>query len=235
MKYLFGAATLSLLTCYSFAQQTTMGVRGYNQFNTAPQGTITSFALAPKEKPTSIYLYDYWRVADIYLRDSTKFTNLNVKVDLNLNVLDIQYNGMVKTLPFALVLAVSFSTFDGNEEVYLNGGTLFGMRHPFYNQLFQVIREGYVSLYSRSVAEVIEARPNPALALNIEDKVEIKRVYFIAYKQNLITVYGKSDLKEDLQRIFGDSVVPLLKKVNPKKEEDLLELVGKLDNLVSVQ
>jgi len=235
MKNLFFIILLSMAANITFGQQPTPGMRSYNQFDTAPNGFINSFAPAPEVKSTSVYLYDYWRTANIFLKDSTKLTNLNVKIDLKEDELDIQYNGTVKVLPFRKLLALSFTSGDGGAEIYINGASIFGSTHPYYDQLFQILREGEVSLYSKSYAQIIEASTNQALGLKIDEKVVVKKKYFIIYKQNFTAVGKKSDLKKELKGIFGEDVLPLLKKVNPKHEEDLLALVSELDSLTKQQ
>jgi hypothetical protein len=218
----------------AYGQQTTLGVRGYNQFQAAPRGSLTSFTPAPKEKPSSIYLYEDWRAGNIFLKDSTRLDNLHIKIDLKTSLLEIQHDNDIKVLPFSRVLAVTFPTGGSREEVYVNGVAAFGAGGPYKDQLIEIISAGDVSLYGKNIAQIIETKPNEALALSSsieENKVVIKKRYLITYKDRIIEVDNKDELREDLTETFGPEAASLLKKMNHRKEEDLLELASKLNSL----
>jgi len=220
-------------TIVGYGQQSTGGVRGYNQFHTAPRGFLTTFAPAPQEKSFNVYLHEDWRNGDIFLKDSTKFSDLNIKIDLKASMLEIQYNNEVKVLPFARVMAVVLRNGVSTPEFFVNGTDLFGAASPLRNQLVQALSEDDVSLYGKIVTQIIESKPSAALAISssIEDKVVVKKKYLITYKENIIEVEGKHDLKEDVEEVFGANATALLKNVSRKDEEDLVSLVKKLNDL----
>src|SRR5690606_29366863 len=102
-------------------------------------------------------------------------------------------------------------------------------------QLIEALREDEVSLYAKNVAHIIEAKPNEALALSSsleENKIVIKKKYIITYNNQAIEVDNKGELREELTTLFGADAAPLVKKLNPRKEEDVVELVTRLNDLV---
>lgn len=200
-------------------------------FQNRPNGFIESLSPAPPEKIGSIYLYEEFNKGEVYLKDSTKLADLNIKFDLKQNVLDVQYNKEVKVLPAYRVLAFSLKKSNGENELYVNGSTLFGETSSHKDKLFQLLNEDLVSLCSKTIATIIEASSNPAMGLSKEAEVVTKKKYFIIYKDSSIEVGTKSQLKDDLIKMFGNEVEPHLKKVNPKQEDDLSALVKKLNDL----
>jgi hypothetical protein len=237
MRTFFCAVLLSLVVGVGYGQQSTGGVVGYNQFHTAPKGFLTTIAPAPREKSFSIYLHDDWRNGDVFFKDSTKLGNLNIKVDLKGSMLEIQFNNDIKILPFSRVLAVVLRTGIDTQDVYVNGAVVFSAASPLKDQLVQVLSEDEVSLYGKFISQIIEAKPNPALALNssIEDKVIVKKKYLITYKGETIEVESKHDLKEDVVEVFGANATSFLKNVSPRDEGDLVLLVKKLNGLAKAQ
>lgn len=228
-KYSCCIILLSTFTVSCFGQ--------YNSFQTdinfqnRPQGFIASLSPAPPEKIGSIYLYEEFNKGEVYLKDSTKLADLNIKFDLKQNVLDVQYNQDIKVLPVYKVLGFSIKKSNGESELYVNGATLFGTTSPHRDHLFELLNKDLVTLCSKTIATIIEASSNPAMGLSKEAEVVTKKRYYIIYKDSSIEVGSKSQLKDDLIEMFGDEVGPQLKKVNPKQEEDLTALVKKLNDL----
>lgn len=233
MRTFYCVVLLLLIAFVGYGQQSTGGVRGYNQFHSAPKGLLTTFAPAPQEKSFNIYLHEDWRNGDIYLKDSTKLSDLNIMVDLKGSMLEIQVNNEVKVMPFARVLAVVLRNGVSTPEVFVNGSVLFGAGSPLKNQLVQALSEDDVSLYGKIITQIIEAKPSAALAISssIEDKVIVKKKYLITYKDNIIEIEGKHDLKENVEEVFGANATALLKNVSRKDEDDLVLLVKKLNDL----
>ncbi len=229
MKYACCLILLSTIAVTCYGQYNTYQT-DYN-FQNRPNGFIASLSPAPPENIGSIYLYEEFNSGEVFLKDSTKLTDLNIKFDLKQNVLDVQYNQEVKVLPAYRVLAFSIKKSNGESELYVNGATLFGATSPYKDQLFELLNKDQVTLCSKTIATIIEASTNPAMGLSKEAEVVTKKRYFIIYKDNSIEVGSKSQLKDDLKKMFGDEVEPHLKKVNPKQEEDLTALVKKLNDL----
>lgn len=230
MKHSYCMALLSILTITGYGQ--------YNYYQTEytfqsrANGMMTQLAPAPKEKVNSVYLYNEFINADIYYKDSTKTVDVYVKLDIMQNVIDIDYNNEVKMLPLSKVLGLLLKKPNGLHEFYINNSFLPGYSKNMNEQLCQVLTKDAVSLYSLSKATIVEPVTNPALGLKIDSKIEIKKKYLIIYKDNMINVASKSELKKEVARIFGAESELYLKKINIKREADLKLLVENLNGLV---
>lgn len=204
-------------------------------FQTRPLGFITSFQPAPSSGIDSYYLFDNWMQGDIYMKDSTKLAGLNIKIDLRQEALNIQYNNEVKILPFTRVLALSLINGSGEVIEFINGGFLPGSRSVYADRLLEVVSgNGPFKLYCDTQTEIVPAQRNPNPMLSVvedEDKVVMHKKYLIVKEKQVVEVgNSKSVLKEDMTKSFGAEVEPFLKKVNPKREEDLLLLVKALND-----
>jgi len=197
---------------------------------------MTSFAPAPPAKVSSIYIYEEWTRADVFLIDSTKLVDLSIKIDLKTNVIDIQYKNIVKILPFSKVLALVLKTGTGDNEEYINGSFLFGSQSVYKDQLFRVEYKGKVNLFCKIQATIIESSndsQNPMLNLpKDENRVELKKKYIIVRGEDIVEVEGsKSKFRDDLTHVFGADAEPIVKKTNLKDENDLIVLVKGLASL----
>jgi hypothetical protein len=201
-------------------------------FQNRPYGFITSFPPAPQGVDGNFYRHNEWNSADVYMTDSTKLSDLNIKIDLKANNIEIEYNNGVKILPVSRVLAVKMTRSDGSEE-YINGSTLGGAENVYNNQFLQVLHHDTVMLLCKFYHEIIRGTANPNPALHIgkqDDKIILKKTYVIAKGEAMVTsALGKSKFREEMVAVFGHDVEPLLDHTNIKKEKDLTELVVKLN------
>jgi hypothetical protein len=113
--------------CNSLSKQ---AIWFYNVVSPAPQGVDGNF-----------YVHNEWNRADIFMTDSTKLSDLNIKIDLKSNNIEIEYNTAVKLLPVNRVLAVKL-TQAGDPEEYINGSTLGGAE-MFTKSIFAGAVSGY--------------------------------------------------------------------------------------------
>ena len=166
------------------------------------------------------------------MTDSTKLSDLNVKIDLKSNNIEIEYNNAVKILPVSRILAVKMTGAAGPEE-YINGITLGGTENLYKNQFLQVLHQDTVMLLCKFYHEIIRGTANPNPALHIgkqDDKIILKKTYVIAKGDAMVaSALGKAKFKEEMVVVFGNDVKPLLDHTNIKKEKDLTELVVKLN------
>ena len=201
-------------------------------FQNRPYGFITSFPPAPQGVDGNFYRHNEWNRADVYMTDSTKLSDLNIKIDLKANNIEIEYNNGVKILPVSRVLAVKITRSDGSEE-YINGSTLGGAENVYNDQFLQVLHHDTVMLLCKFYHEIIRGTANPNPALHIgkqDDKIILKKTYVIAKGDAIVaSALGKSKFREEMVTVFGHDVEPLLDHTNIKKEKDLTELVVKLN------
>lgn len=228
VSLLFSLALTSVAQQFNSDYQTNM------MFQNRPQGMMTSLTPAPAEKINSIYLYDGWSLGNIFLTDSTKLIDQYIKIDLKEKVLDIQYNQGVRIMPFSRILALELKTINGANEFYVIGASILDPNGVYKDQLFEIIKEGKVNLYCRTVASVLEKSYSPAMMPadgGRESEIVLKKKYLIVEGDDFLEIEGsKSKVKEELIRMFGSDIEPHLKKLNPKKEDDLINLVEKLNS-----
>ena len=201
-------------------------------FQNRPYGFITSFPPAPQGVDGNFYVHSEWNKADIFMTDSTKLSDLNIKIDLKTNNIEIEYNDAVKLLPVSRILVVKMTDADDPEE-YINGCTLGGAENVYKNQFLQVLHQDTVMLLCKFYHEIIRGTANPNPALHIgkqDDKIILKKTYVIAKGDAMVASdLGKAKFKDEMMMVFGNDVKPLLDHTNIKKEKDLTELVVKLN------
>lgn len=218
------------MTClgqYNAATHTQM------HFQNQPRGFLTTLPPAPPGLEGNSYIHEEWNSAVIYLTDSTKLSDINVRIDVIEGLVEIEYDKEIKVLPVSRILAISLKRNNGTEE-YVNGSTL-GIGN-FYNYLLQVVHGDTVMLLSRIHGEIVHANNNPHPMLDTgekNDKIILKKSYIIVKGKEFVNVAGKGKFKDDMERVFGTEVDSLIDKINTKKENDLVLLVKKLNGLKS--
>ena len=227
MKYLL-SAWIIIVSFKCFGQyhapvnaSTTSGIH----FQNRPYGFITSFPPAPQGVDGNYYVHNEWNRADVFMTDSTKLSNLNIKIDLKANNIEIEYNNAVKILPVSRVLAVKMTQADDPEE-YINGSTLGGAENAYRNQFLQVLHQDTVMLLCKFYHEIIRGTANPNPALHIgkqDDRIILKKTYVIAKGDAMVaSALGKSKFREEMIDVFGNDVKPLLDTSTLKKKKILL-------------
>lgn len=207
-----------------------------NNTQTTARGFITSLPPAAARLDGSFFLYDEWSRANIVLNDSTTIADVNVKIDVKDEIIEIEYNKEIKILPVSRLLSLSLVRKNGETEEFANGSTFGKIAENLYaGQLLQVIVEGSVMLLSKTQSEIIRATNNPNPMLDVgkkNDEIVLKKKYVIVSRDKFIeTGTNKSKFKEGMIKMFGEEVEPLLGKVNLKKEDELVALVEKLNDL----
>ena len=122
---LFLLLTVTSLSCfgqYNSQHQTNI------VFQKAPRGFMSS--LPPAEPGTigSYFLYEEYSPADIYLKDSTKLEDIQVRLDLKSNMIEVQFNDGIKILPVSKVISMTLKRPGASEE-YLNGGQVVSINY----------------------------------------------------------------------------------------------------------
>jgi hypothetical protein len=223
----FTVASLSVFAQYHPAS--------HNQihFQNRAMGFMTSLSAPPKGIDGSYYLDQEWHRADIFFKDSTKIGDISVRIDLKDNLVEILHNQTIKVLPNSKVWALSIHKSNGEEQSFINGSYLNNPGTYHYDRLLQIISEGPVMLLSKTIAEIIPASGggNPMLDVgNKDDKIVLKKKYIIGKGPNFVDAgTTKSNFKDQMIKMFGSDIEPLVKKTNPKKEQDLLGLVKELN------
>ena len=126
------------------------------------------------------------------MTDSTKLSDLNIKIDLKANNIEIEYNNAVKILPVSRVLAVKMTGADSPEEEYINGTTLGGTENVYRNQFLQVLHQDTVMLLCKFYHEIIRgtANPNPALHIGKQDDRSILKKTYLITKGDVVRRFG---------------------------------------------
>jgi hypothetical protein len=221
----------------SFGQYYNSTAQTNINFTTAPRGFLTGLQAPKGNVVGNAYFYSDQRLAEIYLKDSTKIENVMVRLDMSSNLIEIQYNNETKVLPVSRVLGVKLKpiTGGGPTEEFLNSKVLF-KAGLYTERLMKVVYAGPVALICKADVHLKEARrsQNPMLGANdADDEIIVKKSYIIAKDQDPVeTDKGKSKVSDELTEKFGEKAVPYLKKTNYKDEQDLVELVKHLNEIV---
>jgi hypothetical protein len=198
-------------------------------FQNRSYGFITELPMAPPGLKGDFCIYNEWNKAEIYMKDSTVLREVNVRLDVKDQRLEIEHNHEVKLLPFRNVLAVSLHKANGIKEEYINTNAFKGKDGQ--NGLVRLMYEGEVMLLCEIKPEVISADYNAALDVGRKDnEVVLKKKYFIVKDKSWIEV-GKNNsrFRSEMIRIFGTEIETYIKNTNTRKEESILELVKELN------
>jgi hypothetical protein len=198
-------------------------------FQNRSYGFVTELPLAPPGLKGDFCIYDEWNKAEIYMKDSTVLRDINVRIDVKDQRLEIEHSREVKLLPFRNVLAVSLHKANGIKEEYININAFKGK--DGLNRLVRIMYEGEVMLLCEIRPEVISADYNAALDVGRKDnEVVLKKKYFIVKDKSWIEVdRNNSRFRDEMIRIFGTEIETYIRNTNTKKEENLLELVKELN------
>jgi hypothetical protein len=214
-------------TTYSSSKQTNIS------FHAPAQGFITELKPPPPGLQGSFYLYDELINADIFMKDSSKFENIRVKIDVRDNFIELEYKNDMKMLPVAGVMAVVLKKNTGNE-TYINGDALPGT--TYRKQFLQVVYDDKVQLFCKTDPEILRAKTNQNPMLNVgetDDKIIMKKKFVIVHDQKVIdAAVPRSTFRAAVMEAFGADLEPSLKKVNNKDVDDLIVLVKELNSRV---
>jgi hypothetical protein len=213
---------------YSSAYQTNI------VFQSQKQGFLTTLPPRPLNVSGSHYLNEEFYPAEIYLKDSTKLTGIYVRFDLKNQITEIQEDHDVKILHLNRLLAVILESPSGSQQ-FINGGTV---NPDLKNELLQVIAgRNEVKLLAKFYTEYKKGNASQNPMLNggtSEDQILVRKTFIITKGNNFVDAgKGKAVFREEMIKLFGADIEPQLKKVNPKKEEDLIELISYIDNNAS--
>ncbi len=203
-------------------------------FQNQPRGFLTNLPPRPLNVTGSYYLSEDFNPADIYMRDSTKVEDAYVRFDLKDQLIEIKNAQTVKVLPFNKLLMVEVKAPSGLQQ-YINGGTI----NPALKDLLLQVRQdqGEVKLFAKFHTEYKKGNTNQNPMLNSgssEDQILIKKTFIIARNGDFADAgQGKTTFRQDMIKIFGSDIAPLLKKANPRKEDDLIKLIADINRQLS--
>jgi hypothetical protein len=204
-------------------------------YQTVPRGFLTGLPDPGPKMYGNPYFYEDKGVADIFLKDSTKIERVYVKLDMQANAIEIEWNGQLKILPVSRVLMVSLTPVSGSMETFVNTKSLpsgFGPPERLVKTLYS---NGNMSLYCQADVDVKRGNRNPNPMINAEkqdDEIVVKKSYVIVFGKDVIeTQLPKSKISKAIEETFGEKGAELARKTNFKNESDLLALVKQLDQL----
>lgn len=200
-------------------------------FQNQSQGFVTSLPPRPLNVSGSYYLNEQFQPAEIYMKDSTKVSDVYVRFDMNDRVVEIQNGNSVKVLPFGKLLGVVVKAQTGPQE-FVNGAAV---NADLKDELLQIVQDrGEVKLLAKFQTEYKKGNSSQNPMLNggtSEDQIVVKKTYIVAKDKDFADAgKGKALFKENMIKLFGTDIEPQLKKVNPKKEGDLSELISAIND-----
>ncbi len=174
------------------------------------------------------YLYENWVMADVMMAGQKEiFRDLMVKIDVQHNLLERQYNDEIKLLNASQT--ISF-TVKSDKDTFLTRNAL----DPNYpNGFFKVLYNGEVRLLIHYLTDIKKANYNVALDVgNKDDEIIIVNQYYVILEGDLLpveTTRKKLIRQFDSNNQVGDYIRD--KKINPKNEEDLINLVQYINTI----
>ena len=167
------------------------------------------------------YLYEDWVLADVVMTgDIPIFRDLMVKIDIQHNLLEIQYNDEIKLL-------TSSQTFSFN--IKSDKDTFFtrnALDPDFPDGFFKVLCNGETPLLIHYLTDIKMANYNVALDVgNKDDEIIVVNKYYVIWEGDLLPV--ENTRKKLIKQFDSNKQVSGYirdKKINPKNEQDLINL-----------
>ena len=174
------------------------------------------------------YLHEDWVLADVVMAGDRKiFRDLMVKVDVQHNLLEIQYNDEIKLLNASQTLSF---TVKPDKDTFLTRNALEpDLPEGFYKLLYN----GEAALLIHYLTDIKRANYNVALDVGSkDDEIIIVNQYYVILEGELLQVENtrKKLIKQfDSNRQVSNYIRDM--KVNPKNEEDLINLVKYINTI----
>lgn len=177
----------------------------------------------------SAFIYEDWQIADIKMTtDSNVYQNIQVKIDVLNNVVEIKAETEIKILPANLT---SFLRLTEKNELFITRNVL---GNYILNGFSKVLYNGKTSLLCNYSARVKEAKYNVALDVgNKDDELIIEKNLYLLINKELKLV--DKNKKHFIQSFFYNPKIQEFikeKNISPKNENDLILLLIFIDKIV---
>ncbi|MBN1182689.1 MAG: hypothetical protein JXB49_10405 [Bacteroidales bacterium] len=192
----------------------------------APTTRIKEIKYTPK-LTGSTYLYDDWLNGNlVFAKDTNEITNLKIRLDIFNNVVEIKYFEEIKILPYSQVLSVAIPE---KTEIFITKNILGPSSAEGF---FKVIYNKKSTLLSHCSTKIKKSNYNEAMAVGNRDDEIIKVNNFYALIDNKLLELEKTKgkLADQFKEYPEVASYIHVKKINPKKEEQLIDLLNFIDN-----
>jgi hypothetical protein len=169
-----------------------------------------------------IYLYDEWESAEInFLKDNTVIGDLDVKLNLSENFIEIRLNDEVKILPQNQVYSLIFT---GKGDTIITDKKL---KAENLTGFFKILYNNKASLLCYYKQEILPANYNVTMAVGRKnDEIIIKKEYYMFSNGKLIKI--DENRKKFIEQLnLNQEQVSYLKdeKISTKHESDLIKFM----------
>jgi hypothetical protein len=215
-------AVFLLLNFSSHAQDRRRDLTYYSTLAKKVDNTNLGVFGHKKKMVGTCYWDEQWRKANILLvMDSILIGNVETRIDVRRNEIEVKYKGEIKAIPS---YRVNFVQFLDNNDAFITENVLKVSQKGFYS----VIVDDKNSLICGSEIEIVKANYNIALGVgNKHDTMVKKDKYFVySHKGSMIEIALS---KSKIRKQFRD--VPLLydylkkNKINPKDKDQLVQFI----------
>jgi len=176
----------------------------------------------------NVFINDAWKNADIILNGSNEvITDIPVKIDAHKNQVEIQHDGLVKTLEADNIKSIVFD----NEKTTFITNILLAKNSP--DGFYRLIYNQHSSLLCYYYSEIRQSNYNRAMDIGErQDAVVVVSDYYLLVHGKLIKLESN---RRKMARQFGynDKIYNyiLSEKIHPKNEFDLVKFVTFCDSL----
>lgn len=175
-----------------------------------------------KKMVGTCYWDEQWRKSNILLViDSILIGDVETRIDVRRNELEVKYKGEIKAIPS---YRVHFVEFIDNNDVFITENVLKISKKGFY----RVMVDDKNILLCGSEIEIVKANYNVALGVGNKYDTTVKKDKFFVYSQNGKLIHIELS-KSKIRKQFRDMPVLydyLIKnKINPKDKNQLVQFV----------
>jgi hypothetical protein len=183
--------------------------------------TIREVKYESSLKGTS-YLYKDWVLSDIvFSEDGSVMKDQLTKLDIKDNLLEIKDNDQVKVFNANQVYSVVLKL---NTDTFITKNTI-NVEEP--DGFFKILYNTYSSLLCHYSTEIKKANYNVTLDVgDRDDEIVLHKTYYAFIEGNLIKI--ENTRRKLLKQFLSDEKIKTFiseNKIDPKKEEDIIELL----------
>jgi hypothetical protein len=230
MKPFYAVLPVFFICINAAAQTVAPQTMAMGNVDVQPLGYVTTFAGPPPRTEGTSYLYDYFTTSSVLLHDNKMIKDVATKIDLQNNLVEMQYNGLIKVLEFDRLKAIDILLPNGQVEHAVTAKSLKFSGTP-KGGLFRFVKSGTYNLLVVTQIEKIAPTYNVALNVGSKDYELVKRNYYFIMKDGFAVPVEKAKKKfsSDLKAAFGEDFEKKLEKVKTNKENSLVEFVDSLN------
>jgi hypothetical protein len=197
-------------------------------------GDVEMFDLNPPSVQGTCYLEENWQLGTVSLKDGRILKQVPVRLDLELNQLEVNVQGSVRALPGRMVRQFEWLRPDGSMQYFINAD-LFGSDTGIAEGFFEILYEGEYSLALKT--DIIVAKPMYSQALDAGHKdtriLKKENMFLIGTSDNILPAPKK---KGDLSAIFGPVALELeefikSERISLRDADGLLALLRHYESL----